>query len=222
MRAVQPEEGEPPPPRGGDGAAHQAARARAAALHQACDTAASRRLEALPARALRLDGGRLSTSGFTCAVCGEYHAERPLDIRYDLPDAVFALSDPERADRADILDDFCRLQNGEARYFVRGLLELPIQGTSSYFGYGIWIETTQEAIERLGESWHDEDANLTEHGFLANELEPYPGSGGLKVTLQTRKTLPTVLVDEGHALTDDQRAGISDERANELAASILH
>jgi hypothetical protein len=42
------------------------------------------------------------------------------------------------------------------------------------------------------------------------------------VTLQTRKTLPAVVVDEAHALTDDQRAGISDDRANELAASILH
>jgi hypothetical protein len=121
-----------------------------------------------------------------------------------------------------VLDDFCRLQNGETRYFVRGLLELPIRGTSSYFGYGVWIETTQEAIERLGESWQDEDANLSERGFLANELEPYPGSAGLKVTLQTRKTLPAVVVDEAHALTDDQRAGISDDRANELAASILH
>jgi hypothetical protein len=121
-----------------------------------------------------------------------------------------------------VLDDFCRLQNGETRYFVRGLLELPIHGTSSYFGYGVWIETTQEAIERLGEIWHDEDAHLTEHGFLANELEPYPGSAGLTVTLRTRKTLPAVVVDETHALTDDQRAGISDEHANELAASILH
>jgi hypothetical protein len=121
-----------------------------------------------------------------------------------------------------VLDDFCRLQNGETRYFVRGLLELPIQGTSSYFGYGVWIETTQESIERLGESWHDEEESLTEHGFLANEIDPYPGSAGLKVTLRTRKTLPAVVVDVAHALTDDQRAGISDERANELAASILH
>lgn len=179
-------------------------------------------MEALPARALRVNGRRLSTSGFTCAVCGEFHAERPLDIRYDLPDAVFALSDPDRADRADVLDDFCRLRNGETRYFVRGLLELPIQGTSSYFGYGVWIETTKEAIERLGEIWHDDDASLTEQGFLANELEPYPGSAGLKVTLKTRTILPAVAVDGAHALAEDQRVGISDERANELAASILH
>lgn len=121
-----------------------------------------------------------------------------------------------------MLDDFCRLQNGETRYFVRGLLELPIRGSSSYFGYGVWIETTEEAIARLGETWHDEEASLTEQGFLANELDAYPRSGGLAVTLRTRKTLPSVTVCETHALAGDQQAGISDERANELAASILH
>ena len=179
-------------------------------------------MEAVPARPRRVDGGSLSVSGFTCAVCGEYHAERPLDIRYDLPDAVFELAEDEREERADVLDDFCRLQNGETRYFVRGLIELPIRGSSSYFGYGVWVETTEDAVERLGESWHDDAAGLTEHGFLANELDPYPGSAGLPVTLRTRKTLPAIVIDESHQLENDQRVGVTDERADELAASIIH
>ena len=43
--------------------------------------------------ALRLvvDGRRLSTRGFTCSVCGEYHDALLLDIRLGLPDAVFEL-----------------------------------------------------------------------------------------------------------------------------------
>jgi hypothetical protein len=135
---------------------------------------------------------------------------------------VFTLSEEEQSDRADVLDDFCRLQNGETRFFVRGLIELPIRGSDTYFGYGVWIETTAEVLERLGESWHDDDAQLTESGFLANELEAYPGSAGLAVTLRTRTALPAVRIEDEHRLAQDQRAGILDERASELAASILH
>jgi hypothetical protein len=86
----------------------------------------------------------------------------------------------------------------------------------------VWIETTEDALERLGDSWHDADAELTERGFLANALEAYPGSAGLAVTLRTRTNLPAVIVEGEHPLAVDQRSGIPDERASELAASILH
>jgi hypothetical protein len=121
-----------------------------------------------------------------------------------------------------VLDDFCRLRNGETRHFVRGLIELPIRGSENYFGYGVWIETTEGALDRLGDSWHDDEATLTETGFIANELDAYPGSRGLQVTLTTRKVLPFVAVEDQHRLGDEQNSGISRARANELSASILH
>jgi hypothetical protein len=86
----------------------------------------------------------------------------------------------------------------------------------------VWIETTEDALERLGDSWHDDDTELTERGFLANALEAYPGSAGLAVTLRTRANLPAVIVEGEHPLAVDQRSGILDERASELAASIFH
>jgi hypothetical protein len=167
--------------------------------------------------------------GFVCSVCGEYHDELMLDIRMGLPEAVFALREEEREYRAEVGEDFAVFDpaDGERRYFVRGLLEIPIPELESYFGYGVWIEVDADRFDRLGELWDDE-RGLEEPPFagkLANELTPYEGTVGLPVMLQLRDVnlLPTVeLVETDHLLRAEQRGGISEARAQELAATVLH
>jgi len=46
--------------------------------------------------------------GFVCSVCGEFHAERLLDVRLTLPEPIHVLDDDERARRALLDDDFAR------------------------------------------------------------------------------------------------------------------
>jgi len=73
--------------------------------------------------------------------------------------------------------------------------------------------------------WHDEDQFAAVECTLANELEPYRGTIGLPATLQATAPdkLPTVeLADAEHELIDAQRAGISVDRSDELAAAVLH
>jgi len=167
--------------------------------------------------------------GFVCSVCGEHHDELMLDIRMGLPEAVFELSDAERAQRAELGEDsgIFRSADGREHYYVRGLLEIPIPSLDRYFGYGAWIEVDGESYDRIGELWADE-RGLQERPFpgrLANELTPYDGTLGLPVMLQLREVdlLPTVeLVETDHRLRGEQQNGITEARAQELATTVMH
>jgi hypothetical protein len=166
---------------------------------------------------------------FVCSVCGEQHDEPMLDIRMGLPEAVFELSDEEREERAEIAEDsgIFRSAAGREHYYVRGLLEIPIPSLERYFGYGAWIEVDAASYDRLGELWNDEQGREEPPfaGKLANELAPYEETVGLPVMIQLREVdlLPTVeLVETDHPLRADQRAGISEARAHELASAVAH
>jgi hypothetical protein len=167
--------------------------------------------------------------GFVCSVCGEHHDELMLDIRMGLPEPVFELSEEERAQRAEFGEDsgIYRESDGQEHYYVRGLLEVPIPSLDRYFGYGAWIEVDGASYDRLGELWDDERGREEPpfSGRLANELAPYQGTFGLPVMLQLREVelLPVVeLVDTDHRLRAEQQNGITEERAQELAATVMH
>ena len=163
---------------------------------------------------------------FTCAVCGETHAGETRDIRLGLPQPIFLLDEDERSRRAYVEDDFAVLNgpNGE-RHFVRALLELPVAGEDDYFGYGAWIEVSEEDVVELGELWHEEAGSdgTAFAGTLANELSPYAFTEGLPVTIRLRdvRLLPLVELEDGeHELVRAQRHGISPHRAHQLAATV--
>jgi hypothetical protein len=161
--------------------------------------------------------------GFTCSVCGEFHAERLLDIRLGLPDDIHALDADERARRAWLADDFAVLD--DRRFFVRGLLELPIEELQHRFGYGAWLEVAMPDFQELMRRWHSDEQFAPVECALANELEPYRGTVGLEATLRATSAdkLPTIeLHDAGHELVRAQREGISAARADQLAARVLH
>lgn len=163
---------------------------------------------------------------FTCDVCGEAHAGVTRDIRMGLPQSIFLLDEEERRRRAYVEDDFAMLhtQSGD-RYFVRALLELPIDEEDGYFGYGAWVEVSAADVAALGELWDDEEGQRAGPftGTLANELSPYAFTEGLAVRIRLRdvQLLPLVeLADANHELVRAQRHGISRHRAHELAATV--
>jgi hypothetical protein len=163
---------------------------------------------------------------FTCAVCGETHAGETRDIRMGLPQPIFLLDEDERDRRAYVEDDFAVLHGEKGdRFFVRALLELPIEGEDGYFGYGSWIEVSEADAVTLGELWDDETGQGASPftGTLANELSPYAFTEGLPVRIRLRDVhlLPLVeLDDDEHELVRAQRRGISSHRAHQLAATV--
>jgi hypothetical protein len=163
---------------------------------------------------------------FSCTVCGEMHAGETRDIRMTLPEPIFRLDEEERSRLAYVEDDFAVLNHPDGdRHFVRALLELPVAGEDDYFGYGAWIEVSEEDVAELGELWHDEAGAHTEPfaGRLANELSPYAFTEGLPLRIRLRdvQRLPLAELDDGeHELVRAQRHGISPTRAHQLAAIV--
>ena len=163
---------------------------------------------------------------FTCDVCGETHAGETRDIRMGLPQPIFLLDEDERDSRAYVEEDFAVLRGDKGdRYFVRALLELPIDGEDGYFGYGSWIEVSEADAVSLGELWNDESGQGASPfpGTLANELSPYAFTEGLPVRIRLRdvQLLPVVELEDGeHELVRAQRRGISPHRAHQLAATV--
>lgn len=160
---------------------------------------------------------------FVCSVCGQHHDERLLDIRLGLPHDIHKLGKEERARRTWLADDFAVLD--DERFFVRGLLEVPIPELDSRFAYGTWCEVEMPDFQELVRDWHDEDQFAPVDCVVANELEPYHGTIGLRATLHATSPdkLPTVdLADAPHELVHAQREGITVDRSDELAAAVLH
>jgi hypothetical protein len=148
-----------------------------------------------------------------------------LDIRFGLPGAIHDLTDEERAGRTRLTDDFAVLDDN--RFYVRGLLELPIPELESHFGYGVWLEIEQPDFAHLLKHWKDPDQSEFPGtpGLLANELEPYAPTNGLRVLLQpvSADLLPSVAVlDAAHPLAIDQQSGISGADSDRLASTVLH
>jgi hypothetical protein len=160
---------------------------------------------------------------FTCSLCGEEHAEELRDIRLGLPDDIHALAVEERSARTWLADDFAVLD--ERRFFVRGLLELPIPEVGGRFGYGTWIEVSTRTFRKLLERWHSPKQFDPVTGVLANELTPYRDTTMLEATLRpvSADKLPLVeLAESAHPLVRAQREGISLERSRELASVVAH
>jgi hypothetical protein len=159
--------------------------------------------------------------GYTCTICGRFHEEEMRDVRAGLPEAIFVLSDDERASRALLSPggDFATL-DGE-QHFVRALLEVPIPSEEDCFGWGVWIRVTAEDRDDLVRRWVDpESVGRSYAGRLATDLRAYASTLDLPGTLTLRAVdkLPGFeLRDSEHPLVVEQRAGISLDRARELA-----
>ncbi len=159
--------------------------------------------------------------GYTCTICGRYHAEEMRDVRAGLPEPIFVLSEKERAARAvvDPGGDFASLDG--VQHFVRALLELPIPAEEDVFGWGVWVRLTEEDIRDVSARWVDEGSiGCSYPATLATHLPAYGETVDLAGTLTLRAVdrLPGFeLAGTPHPLSVEQREGISLERARELA-----
>ncbi|MFD8596720.1 DUF2199 domain-containing protein [Kitasatospora sp. NPDC059646] len=162
--------------------------------------------------------------GFTCACCGERHAETPMN--FSSPAPAFWEPGMERAKKCELTSDQCVIR-GEA-FFVRGLIELPVIGHDEVFSWGVWVSLSERNFRRANEMWENpaREAEPAYFGWLSTELFPYqPTTINLKTMVHTRAVglRPTVeLEPTDHPLAVEQRTGITMDRVRQLAEAVLH
>lgn len=160
------------------------------------------------------------TSGYQCSMCGQHHDDLLTDQAYKLPDAVWAIPERDRAEKARFNSDLCQM--GE-RYFIRCVLGVPFTESEGEFGWGAWAEVDWSTFERYLELY-DEDGSgePPKDGILANDLPPYPSSIGSPVKIQfrdpTKRPRLSLLPEDFSLLADEQRKGIDDKRWHDILA----
>ena len=164
--------------------------------------------------------------GYTCRTCGQYHTGVPFSFAADFPDAYAHISREERDSRAVIGSDQCMVDS--QWFFLRGMIEIPIIGSDQPFLWGVWASVREEIFDEISDCW-ELKGRETKYGpykaRLANSLSIYPEALNLqlKIVLQPVGIRPLfVLEDDQHVLAVQQKSGISQQQALELASFLLH
>jgi hypothetical protein len=167
----------------------------------------------------------------TCDRCGEVHDLAEMEPSYVRPDPLLDIPQEEWPDRARVEKDWCQIRgadHGEVRHFLRVLLPVPVAGREIACSWGVWVELTEPAFERVRALW-DEDDQHTEPPFavrLVNELAGFPDTTGLpgEMRLISPKSIPVfhLRADVAHPLAAAQRDGVDEATALRWADMHVH
>lgn len=173
-----------------------------------------------------LNGGE-----WQCAACGEPHTGM-FDLSCIAPDMwpgdkTYRDNSELTLDGDFLSEDFCVM--GGQHFFVRCVLEIPVEGVEQRFGFGCWGTLSRENFERYIDGF-DNGAYQGEgpwDSWLCNRLLPFM-DGETKPLLcsmfpQLDRQRPVLrLRDAGHALAMAQEQGIAPEDVLDIYAIYGH
>ena len=108
---------------------------------------------------------------FKCSSCGEIHEGSP-SFGFKAPDPYLEQS-KEIQDEGQLGSDLCFFQDEDGKhYFIRVILEIPIQGVEGPFMWGVWVSLSEQSYQRYIETYDSPDTNDCYFGWLCNHL-PY-------------------------------------------------
>ncbi len=164
-------------------------------------------------------------STLNCFCCGEVFDGPPLSWHFEAPDVWQSLSPEDRDALGQLSSDQCIINDED--YFVRGLIEIPIEGCDEVFALGVWVSLSKTNFDRACELWEDEN-RINEppyFGWLCNSIPGYPGTLNLKTLVHTREVglRPYIEMEPtDHPLAVEQREGLAMERIQEIAEMMYH
>jgi len=163
---------------------------------------------------------------FRCGECGELHRGSP-SFSYAEPPHSFAVPEAERATRIQLTSDTCVIDNDT--FFIRGLLEIPIDGADEPFAWGIWVSQSRESFDRYVETFDQDQSGDGSFGWLTVTMPGYvdpdakPVDLACNVQWRGNRVRPRVVPQEcDHPLYHDCANGISWDRAIDLAQHVMH
>jgi hypothetical protein len=126
----------------------------------------------------------------SCAHCGQALSERDRDVRYGLPDAVFARPEAERREAWTMPEELPDLVAFEEHRYVRALFPIHLDDRSSVT-FGMWLEVSLTDFNHAVGVWFAPGyGDLALEGRISNALPPWgPALLGLSCTAR-------VLVDD--------------------------
>src|SRR5271166_4463662 len=158
------------------------------------------------------------TETIICDTCGKAHPREEIELALALPQPIFELSDDERAKRCNLGGDMCAIDRN--RFFIRGLLPIPVHGRNIPYRIGLWAEVDEPTFGRIYKLW-DDPTQINEPlmpAILANDVPLVPSTMGIEIDI--RLTGPSTRPDSylrgsNHRLALEQRNGVNSHRALE-------
>jgi hypothetical protein len=131
---------------------------------------------------------------------------------------VWSIPQPERDVLANYSQDFCQFGD---RYFIRGILEIPLVERGDTFAWGVWAEVDRDSFDRYYELFDaDASAEPPMKGTLANTL---PGSEDaaneqFDIHFGSDNDRPHFALhpQSTSSLATDQRNGLDDRRYHKM------
>jgi hypothetical protein len=164
----------------------------------------------------------MTAFSYVCECCGERHIGLPA-IAFPAPlfwrDAD-ATANPAR-NRLD--SDLC-VVNGED-YFIRCVLNMPIENSDAVLGWGVWLSQSKANFEVYAKASAEATPHRITFGYLANRIPDYPDTLSMEALAhwQSDGKRPMVeLKETDHPLYRDCTGGITRERAIQFAQRVLH
>jgi hypothetical protein len=163
--------------------------------------------------------------GFRCSICGASYDEMPTAFLAPCPALVAEMSESEIAERVDQVSDQC-VVDGEL-FFVLGNVDVPIIGTDQALRWSVWGSLAQKNFDRASDLWHTagREQEPPYFSWLNNQVPGYPNTVNIKCLMHTNPVgvKPRIeVIDDGHPLAEDQRVGVSLERAHGLIHEAMH
>src|SRR3954466_4837378 len=94
------------------------------------------------------------TFRFTCSTCGEMHEGVPT-FGADAPYFYVELPEEEKATRGLLGTDDCIIDGNQ--YFIRGCIEVAIQGEPKPFAWGAWVNVSESDFNQFENAFHQKD-----------------------------------------------------------------
>ncbi len=161
---------------------------------------------------------------FRCTCCGEVHEGSP-SFAFEAPSSY--LEQPESIQKtAHLGSDLCHYRDEDgSHYFVRTVLEVPIDGVEEPFLWGVWVSLSKASYDRYVETYENSDPTDRYFGWFCNYLPAYPNTYALKTQVHPRAggERPWIELEAtDHPLCQDYHRGISPQRAQQIAEDVMH
>jgi hypothetical protein len=156
---------------------------------------------------------------YVCSCCGREHPGEPYSFAADSPEPYANMTAEQRANHAEIASDQCVID--EEQFYIRGCIELPIQGTDQIFIWGVWARIFEKDFIEIADHWETEGREHTTgpyKGRLANDISVYPDTLNLLLEIHVRPvgTRPLFVAEHSdHLLAVEQRIGMRQSKAAE-------
>lgn len=153
---------------------------------------------------------------YFCSICGNEHAALLRDMAYHRPGDYYDVPPDERTKRvwfdAEMNPDLCVIDG--KKFYLRGVLSMPIQGEENDFRWGTWAQVEEKDFRRYYELWDETDVSNEPvfRGYLSGGVRDFAESDGLEVEiqLQSNNQRPRLtVVSKNHPLAIAQRDGVT-------------